>query len=94
MPEPAMAPGGGEAGAWVPLTCGSGAEGKRGRRRNPRARAAGFIGGRGELARPRWPWRACKGVGRGRRKVGECYRSATDVWVEIGHVGRVRERGT
>ena len=36
--EPAMAPGGGEAGAWVPLTCGGGAEGKRGRRRNPRAR--------------------------------------------------------
>ena len=42
MPEPAMAPGGGEAGAWVPLTCGGGAEGKRGRRRNPRAEAAGL----------------------------------------------------
>ena len=56
MPEPAMAPGGGEVGAWVPLTCGGGLEGKRGRRRrNPRARAAGFIGGRGKLARPRWP---------------------------------------
>ena len=25
--------------------------------------------------------------------MGECYRSATDVWAQIGHVGRVRERG-
>ena len=31
---------------------------------------------------------------RGRRKVGESYRSSTDAWDQIGHVGRVRERGT